>query len=148
MVSVWRADTKDTLPTDTTNVFCSSAVLKLIIPLPDFHVARARGESDNGGFLVKVKLEVENIVRGYTCAEHDACIKSLPNWDRLNRVFKMAGIAYTSRPQPSTEASVEAARKRNVDAYDKPTGKRAEVAANRMATSVKAILPKAKSNVK
>jgi hypothetical protein len=24
MVSVWRADTKDTLPADTTNVFCSS----------------------------------------------------------------------------------------------------------------------------
>jgi hypothetical protein len=72
-------------------------VSKLIIPLPDFRVARARGESDIGGFLVKVKLEVENIVRGYTCAKHDACIKSLPNRDRLNRVFKMAGIAYTSR---------------------------------------------------
>jgi hypothetical protein len=25
MVSVWRADTKDTLPDDTINVFCSSA---------------------------------------------------------------------------------------------------------------------------
>jgi hypothetical protein len=24
MVSAWRTDTKDTLPTDTTNVFCSS----------------------------------------------------------------------------------------------------------------------------
>jgi hypothetical protein len=24
MVSVWRADTKDTLPADTINVFCSS----------------------------------------------------------------------------------------------------------------------------
>jgi hypothetical protein len=24
MVSAWRADTKDTLPVDTTNVFCSS----------------------------------------------------------------------------------------------------------------------------
>jgi hypothetical protein len=24
MVSAWRADTKDTLPADTTNVFCSS----------------------------------------------------------------------------------------------------------------------------
>jgi hypothetical protein len=26
MVSVWRADTKDTLPADTTNVFCSSVL--------------------------------------------------------------------------------------------------------------------------
>jgi acetoin utilization deacetylase AcuC-like enzyme len=25
MVSIWRADTKDTLPADTINVFCSSA---------------------------------------------------------------------------------------------------------------------------
>jgi hypothetical protein len=28
MVSAWRADTKDTLPGDTTNVFCSSVRVK------------------------------------------------------------------------------------------------------------------------
>jgi hypothetical protein len=30
MVSAWRADTKDTLPADTTNVFCSSLRCKLV----------------------------------------------------------------------------------------------------------------------
>jgi hypothetical protein len=51
-------------------------------------------------FLVKVELEAENVVGSYSGAEHDACIKSLPNGSCLNRVFEMAGIAYGRRPVP------------------------------------------------
>jgi hypothetical protein len=95
-----------------------------------------------------VELEEDNIIGSYTHVEHDACIKSLPNGSRLNQIFEKAGIMYTSCPQPSTDTSAEALRKRKVDAYGKPVGKRAKVAAKRKATPVKTTVPKAMSDAK
>jgi hypothetical protein len=98
-------------------------MLKLTVPLPEFCAAKAEGESD-AQFMAKVELEAENILGRYTRAEHDACVRSLPNGGCLNRVFEIVGIAYAPCPQPGMEASVEAAKKRKVDAYRKTAGKR------------------------
>jgi hypothetical protein len=89
-------------------------VSKVLLPLPLFPLAMLQGES-NDHFLVRVELDVENVVGSYGRAEHDALIKAMPNEGRLNRVFKKAGVAYRRSPQPSTEASTEAANKK-VDA--------------------------------
>jgi hypothetical protein len=121
-------------------------VSKLTVPLPEFHEAKAEEESD-AQFLAKVELEAENILGTYTCTEHDACIRSLPNGRRLSRVFEMAGVAYAPRPQPGTEASAKAGKRRKADAYGKTTRKRVKVAAKKKATP-QVTLPRAKSGLK
>jgi hypothetical protein len=86
-------------------------VSKLTVPLPEFHAAKAKGESD-AQILARVELEAENILGCYSRLKHEASIKSLPNGGYLNRVFEMAVITYSPRPPPGTEASVEAVQKR------------------------------------
>jgi hypothetical protein len=99
-------------------------------------------------FLVKVELEAENVVGSYSRAEHDACIKSLPNGSCLNRVFEMAGIAYGRRPQPGTEASSEASKKRKVDSYSQTAGRHAMVPAKKETIPLKISVPKVKAGLK
>jgi hypothetical protein len=41
-------------------------------------------------FLPRVKLEAESVVGGYSHLEHDACVASLLNGGRMNRVFELA----------------------------------------------------------
>jgi hypothetical protein len=78
-------------------------ISQLKVPLPNFPLRREDGENDVQ-FLVGVEQEARNIMEGYTCAEHEACIASLPNNGRLNRVLKVAGVGYGPRPMPiSTE---------------------------------------------
>jgi hypothetical protein len=45
-------------------------MLKLIVPLLDFHTVKAEGECD-AQFLAKVELEAENIMGSYG---HDSCV--------------------------------------------------------------------------
>jgi hypothetical protein len=59
--------------------------------------------------------------------EHDACILLLLNHGRLNRIFEQASVAYCPRPEPGSEASKEAARKRKNDAVAGPVGKQTKV---------------------
>jgi hypothetical protein len=113
-----------------------TSVSKLVMPLPEFCVARAEGESD-ARFLAKVELAVENVVGSYCRAKHDACIKSLPNECHLNRVLEKARIAYAPRPPTGIDASVEVARKRKVDAYDKHVSKQMKVAAKKRTVLLK-----------
>jgi hypothetical protein len=101
---------------------CETPVLKVILPLPEFPLARLSGES-NDHLLARVELDAENMVGSYGRTEHDACIKALPNDGRLNQIFKKAGVACGPHPQPSTEASTEAVKKRKVDACVRTTGK-------------------------
>jgi hypothetical protein len=63
------------------------------VPLPEFRVAWAEGESD-ACFLSRVELEAENVVADNDWTKHDDCIKSLWNGGRLNRVFEQVGVAY------------------------------------------------------
>jgi hypothetical protein len=67
---------------------------------------------------------------------------------QLNRVFELARVSYRPRLQPGTEASVEASKKRKVDAYGKAIGKRTKVPTKRKVEPVKIVVPKAKSGVK
>jgi hypothetical protein len=76
-------------------------MLKLKVPLPTLRRTKLK-------FLARVELETKNNVGSYCRSEHEACIKSLPNGGRLNQVFEVVGIAYGLRPQPCTEAIVEA----------------------------------------
>jgi hypothetical protein len=66
----------------------------------------------------------------------------------LNRGFEKVGIAYTSRPQPGTDARAEASRKRRADAYVKSSGKRGKVPAKKKAAPLKVTLSRAKSGSK
>jgi hypothetical protein len=95
-----------------------SPVSKVTMPLPEFPLTNLQGESD-AHFLVRVELDTKNVLGSYGCAEHDACIQALPNGGRLNRVFEKVGVAYGPYPEPGTEASMKAARKRKVDAGKK-----------------------------
>jgi hypothetical protein len=65
-------------------------VLRLKIPLPNFPL-RHDGEEDGAQFLARVQQEARNIVGGYTCAEHEACLASIPNNSHLNHVLKLMG---------------------------------------------------------
>jgi hypothetical protein len=113
-------------------------VSKVVVPLPEFPLARFEGES-NDCFLARVELDAENMVGSYGRAEHDACIQTLPNVGYLNRVFEKAGVAYGPRPQPGTEASTEVAKKRKVVACVKSSGKWTKVVGKkRMAVASKA----------
>jgi hypothetical protein len=101
-------------------------VSRVKLPLSKFHTIRS-DEEDDVQFLAMVELEAESVVGGYSRPEHDACVASLPNGGLLNRVFKLAGVAYGPRPEPSTEAHAEGLKKRKIDAYSKPSNKRAKV---------------------
>jgi hypothetical protein len=62
------------------------------LPLPKFRAVRKHdrrrysifGEGGDRG---------RNIVGSYTHVEHDACVTSVPNGGRLNRMFELAGVA-------------------------------------------------------
>jgi hypothetical protein len=60
----------------------------------------------------------------------------------------LTGVSYGLQPQPSTEASVEASKKRKADAYGKATGKRTKVLAKRKVRLLKIVMHKVKSGVK
>jgi hypothetical protein len=124
-------------------------VSKMVVPLPGFPLTRFEGES-NDCLLARVELEAKNVVGGYTRVEHDACIKVLQNRGHLNRVFERAGVSYAPRPPPGTDASVKAAKKRKVDACDRPTGKHTKVVGRKemaMAPKAVAATPKVVSGV-
>jgi hypothetical protein len=95
-----------------------------------------------------VELEAENVVGSYSHPEHEACLKCLQNGGRLNRVFELAGVAYGPRPEPGTEAQVEASKKRKVDAYGKTVGKHAKIQAKKKTELFKVVVLRAKSDVK
>jgi hypothetical protein len=63
-------------------------------------------------------------VGGYTCAEHEAYITSLPNNSHLNHVLDVAGVAYGPRPVP---VFTEVLKKRKADATVKVSAKRPKV---------------------
>jgi hypothetical protein len=90
-------------------------ILKVTLPLPEFPLAKLLGMS-NDHFLVMVELGAENVLGSYIRTEHDACGLALLNGGRLNRVFEQAGVAYCPRPEPGTDVSREASKKRKEDA--------------------------------
>jgi hypothetical protein len=81
-------------------------------------------EEDDTHFLARVEQEARNIVGSYTRMEHEACIASLPNNGRLNRVLEVAGVAYGPRVVP---IFVEVSKKRKSDATVKVLAKRLKV---------------------
>jgi hypothetical protein len=93
-----------------------------------------KDEEDDVQFLTRVEQEARNIVGGYTCMEHKACIASIPNNDRLNRVLEIAGVGYASRPVP---ISAEVLKKRKEDAATKVLGKCPKVGEKKGAMAVK-----------
>jgi hypothetical protein len=94
-------------------------VSKLMVPLPNFPVAR-RPDETNDGFWVRVEIAVVNIVgRG----EHRVCIEKLPNGGQVNRVFEQAGVPYEPRLEPGSEACEQAAKKRKNDVVTGPSVK-------------------------
>jgi hypothetical protein len=99
-----------------------TSVSKITLPLPEFPLTKVEGECD-AHFLARVELSAENVVGSYGRTEHDACVLALLNGGRLNWVFEKAGVAYGLYPEPSTEASKEAVRKRKIDAVVGPVGK-------------------------
>jgi hypothetical protein len=105
----------------------------LKIPLPNFPLRR-KGEKDDVRFLPRVEQEAKNIVGGYTCVEHEACLASIPNNDRLNCVLKLAGVSYGPRPVP---VSAEVLKKRKAGAATKVSGKRPKVAEKKIALAMK-----------
>jgi hypothetical protein len=67
-------------------------VSKLKVPLPKFVVVR-KDDEDDVKLLARVELEAKGIVGSCTHPEHEACIMSLRNRGRLNRVFEFAEVA-------------------------------------------------------
>jgi hypothetical protein len=53
---------------------------------------------DDVQLLARADQEARNIVGGYTCMEHEACIASLPNNGHFNRVLEVVGLSYGPRP--------------------------------------------------
>jgi hypothetical protein len=98
---------------------------KLKLPLMKFRVVCSNDEDDIQCFA-RVELEAENVVGSYSCPEHEACVKCLPNRGWLNHVFELARVVYRPRLKPGTEAHTEASKKRKVDAQSKTSGKRAK----------------------
>jgi hypothetical protein len=122
-------------------------ILRVKLPLAKFHAVRSDDE-DDVQFLARVELEAESVVGGYSRPEQDACVASLPNGGCLNQVFELAGVAYGPRPEPGTEAHVEASKKRKTNAYSKTGNKRAKVPAEKKTRPLKIIVSKTKSGVK
>jgi hypothetical protein len=114
-----------------------TSVSKITLPLPEFPLTKVEGECD-AHFLARVELSAENVVGSYGRTEHDACVLALPNGGRLNWVFEKAGVAYGLYPEPSTEASKEAVRKRKIDAVVGPVGKWVKIAGKKNVVASKA----------
>jgi hypothetical protein len=87
---------------------------KLVIPLPEFPIARHQEEM-NDGLRAMVELAVTNIIDRYARKEHKLCAKMVPNRDRVNRVFEQAGVPYGPHLEPGSEACKEAIKKRKSD---------------------------------
>jgi hypothetical protein len=66
---------------------------QLKVRLPHFPLSR-EDEEDDAQLLATVEQEARNILGGYTRAEHEACVASLPNNGGLNHVLKVAGVSY------------------------------------------------------
>jgi hypothetical protein len=101
--------------------------------LPNFPLLNEDGE-DDVQLLARVEQEARNIVGGYTRAEHEACVGSLPNNGCMNRMLKVVGVAYGPRPVP---VSMEVLKKRKADAVVKVLGKCPKVAEKKGAMPVK-----------
>jgi hypothetical protein len=65
-------------------------ISKLKMHLPKF-VAACKDDEDDVQFLARIELDAEGIMGSYTRLENDACIASLCNGGRMNRVFELAG---------------------------------------------------------
>jgi hypothetical protein len=99
-------------------------ISQLKVPLPNFCLCH-EDEEDDVQFPVRVEQEARNIMGGYTSAEHEACIVSLPNNSCLNRVLDVAWGGFGPRPVP---ISTEVLKKRKADAAAKVLAKRPKVA--------------------
>jgi hypothetical protein len=95
-------------------------VSQLKVPLPHFPLRHENEEGDLQ-FMARVEQGIRNIVGGYTCMEHEACIASLLNNDCLNHVLKVVGVGYGPCPVP---ISTEVLKKRKADAAAKVLAKR------------------------
>jgi hypothetical protein len=71
-----------------------------------------------------VVSDAKVIVGSYTCLKHDACIARLHNEGRLNRVLELTGLTYGPRLVPSSDASIEASKKRKAYSVGKVVVKR------------------------
>jgi hypothetical protein len=100
-----------------------TSVSQLKILLPNFPL-RHEDEEDDVKFLARVEQEAKNIVGSYTCTEHEACITSIPNNGRLNRVLEIVGVSCGPDPVP---ISAEVLKKREADGAVKVSGKRPKV---------------------
>jgi hypothetical protein len=99
-------------------------------------------------FFARIELDAEGIMGSYTCPEHDACIAGLPNGGRLNRVFKLTGVAYMPRPVPGSDAFTEASKKRKADAAGKAPVKHPRVSGKKKGESAKASASRGKASLK
>jgi hypothetical protein len=110
-------------------------MLKISLPLPEFHVARLVEET-NDQFWVRVELAIVNVVGMYAHGMHEACIVMVPSMGRLNRVFEQGGVPYGPRLVPGSQASKEATEKRKNDSSVGPARKHVKL------SSRKAMAPK------
>jgi hypothetical protein len=108
-------------------------VLWLKIMLPNFPL-RHEGEKDDVRFLARVEQEARNIVGGYTCAEHEACLASILSNGNLNHVLELTGACYGLHLVP---ISVEVLKKRKADAAAKVLGKRPKVVEKKITLATK-----------
>jgi hypothetical protein len=88
-------------------------ILMVTMLVPEFPLAKLQGDN-NDHFLARVELSAKNVVGSYSHVEHDVCVQALPNRGWLNRVFENAGVAYGPRPEPGSEASTEATKKKRL----------------------------------
>jgi hypothetical protein len=121
-----------------------SPVLKLKVPLPRFPLSH-EDEEDDARFLVRVEQDARNIVESYTCVEHEACVSGLLNNGRLNRVLKLAWVAYGPR---STPVSTKVLKKRKAEASGKVLVKHPKVPERKGTELAKVSGVRAKGGVK
>jgi hypothetical protein len=114
-------------------------ISKLKMPLPKFVAAR-KDDEDDVKFLARIELDAEGIVGSYTLPEHDACFIGLCNGGRLNHVFKPVGVAYRPHLVPSSDAFIEASKKRKADAAGKAPVKRPRASGKKKGEFVKALV--------
>jgi hypothetical protein len=95
--------------------------------------------------MARVEREARNIVGSYTCAEHEACISGLPNNGRLNRVLKLAGVAYGPHSVP---VSAEVLKRRKAQASGKVLAKRPKGHEKRGTEPAKVSAARAKGGLK
>jgi hypothetical protein len=108
-------------------------ISKLNVPLPRFPL-RHEDDEDDIVFLVRVEQEARVIVGSYMGTEHEACIDSLRNNGRLNRVLEITRVAYGPCPAP---VYAEVLKKRTADAAEKTLMKRLKAAEKKCAGVMK-----------